>query len=70
MANEAQTAIETSIHRSGEIITIPYTQDAYEDLLVSCDDNVEANDAEEFWGTDAGGNAWRVHLDLAGKAVV
>lgn len=53
-----------------EIVTIDYTESAYETLLAECDDHVETSlgtpdEINEFWANDPESEdkmAWRVHL--------
>lgn len=63
MTNVAENAITRSISHN-EIVTIEWSHEAHEYLLVRCEDHVETGkyDSEEFWGTDDDGNDWRVHL--------
>ena len=54
-------AIARSIsHR--EIVTIPYDADHATDLLVECEDHVDAGSVTEYWGTTDDGAEWRVHM--------
>lgn len=50
-----------------EIVTVDYTDDLAESLLVCCEDNTHGNTEIEYWGTTDDGNDWRVHLK--GKVV-
>jgi hypothetical protein len=61
MSNVAEQAIQRSISHT-EIVTIDYDAAVAADLAVECDDSVEANEVTEYWGTDADGNEWRVHM--------
>jgi hypothetical protein len=57
----AHQAIERSISRT-EIVTLPYSPEALKALEGECEDSVHGNTVTEFWGTDADGCAWRVHV--------
>ena len=67
MNNVAEQAIKRSISHN-EIVTldlavIPYDSAILTDLLVACDDSVDANDnVTEYWGKTEEGNEWRVHV--------
>ena len=55
----ATQAIERSISHN-EIVTIESTPEVLDQLLIECDDHVDAGERIEFWGTDDG-KEWRVH---------
>ncbi len=59
----AAALISRSISHT-EIAHADYDPDLATALEAESDDSVTGNDEQEFWGTDADGNEWRVHLTL------
>lgn len=58
----ATDLIARSVSHS-EIVWADWTSDLASDLLVECEDNVEASETvHEFWGVTDNGDEWRVHL--------
>lgn len=56
-------AIARSVSHT-EIVILPWSQEAQDELSLLCDDSVEASPTTwEAWGTDDDGAEWRVHLD-------
>jgi hypothetical protein len=52
----------------GEVVTLDYDANTYEELLAECDDNVATEDLTEFWANDPENEdkmAWRVHMKHA-----
>jgi len=55
-----QDAIETSL-QTNQIVTLPWSAEAEENLYSACDDSAENGPVMEFWG-DWSCGCWRVHL--------
>ena len=66
-AIERSSATNSTVHITREEIEASGTASQYvrEDLQVECEDSVEANGIEEFWGTNESGNSWRVHVPVS-----
>lgn len=61
---EVECAIARS-KRHNEIVTLDYNDEAYETLLVECDDHTDTGNVVEFWADNhenTHGTLWRVHL--------
>lgn len=62
-ATDVTIAIARSVSHT-EIVNLPWSQEAQDELSLLCDDSVEASTTTwEAWGTDDDGAEWRVHLD-------
>lgn len=62
LANErVQQAIAESVEFS-TVVRLESTPERVAELRTLSDDSVRCNDEHEFWGTDADGHHWRVHL--------
>lgn len=67
---EADAIADQAIARSlshTEIVTVKDQPGLKMALLVRCDDNVENEGEEEFWGVDDDGDSWRVHVRIANQ---
>lgn len=71
MNTTASDLIARSVSHT-EIVSAPWTADLADGLLAECEDNIEASETvHEYWGTDADGAEWRVHLHgVRGRAVI
>lgn len=54
-------AIDQSIGQN-RTVTIPYTEERFEDLVVESEDYDSVGKLTEFWGTDEDLNDWKVAL--------
>ena len=57
----ADQAIARSVSHN-EIVTIQYKPGVEATLCLECDGSVDAGKVHEYWGTDADGYEWRVHV--------
>jgi len=58
-------AIHAAIDQSklqDEIVALPWSQFAHDELSCECESSAEHETLVEFWGIDCDGNTWRVHL--------
>ncbi len=61
-AQEADDLIDRSIEHD-EIVSAKWTQELEDELLTRCDAHAETGETCAFWGDDAIGGDWLVHLD-------
>jgi len=58
--NAGQAVVRSITHN--EIVTIDWDSADRDYLAIECEDWVANGPVTEFWGTDADGDEWRVHL--------
>ncbi len=58
---KVDSLIARSIYHD-EIVSVKWTQELEDELIIRNDDSVEDGGVYQFWGEDDNGDDWRVHL--------